>query len=392
MRWPAEQVAVNEPQAGGRSGRGRRAEGPSLMVAEGGGGKRCEKYTRGHTQSPSGPGTVTSVYYMLSCVLRGFRDTKIRDIVNPFPWDGGPEPSLAGKTDPVGGVQTALLCWRGRRCQRAQQVDLEAVPGAAPPAECGGERWAGSVAGKGMGRARWWVPCGWAGDPGKRCGPRGTVSGRQGLRPGKELGLRSGSSEGGGLLAAAGPALVLRYWGSGGAAPLCGLLLPALTWRPGSSQRAQLCAFLSSASPGVTKEGAVTGEHPTPSPREPHPSCTGGRVVCGEEPEAQVTGCLPGHSLVSLSPPSTRARTWWAPAVALPFRGFPGWESDQLAAPWGACQAGVGAGQGGALRGAERGGAGRRRMGRTYTICTAYSRDRDRQVPACTGVAGADGT
>lgn len=166
MRWPAEQVAVNEPQAGGRSGRGRRAEGPSLMVAEGGGRKRCEKYTRGHTQSPSGPGTVTSVYCMRSCVLRGFRDTKIRDIFNPFPWDGGPEPSLAGKTDPVGGVQTALLCWGGRRCQRAQQVDLEAVPGAAPPAECGGERWAGSVAGKGMGRARCWVPCGWAGDPG----------------------------------------------------------------------------------------------------------------------------------------------------------------------------------------------------------------------------------
>lgn len=113
MRWPAEQVAVNEPQAGGRSGRGRRAEGPSLMVAEGGDGKRCEKYTRGHTQSPSGPGTVTSVYYMRSCVLRGFRDTKIRDIFNPFPWDGGPEPSLAGKTDPVRGVQTALLCWGG---------------------------------------------------------------------------------------------------------------------------------------------------------------------------------------------------------------------------------------------------------------------------------------
>lgn len=52
MRWPAEQVAVNEPQAGGRSGRGRRAEGPSVMVAEGGGREEVrEIHTRTHSVS-----------------------------------------------------------------------------------------------------------------------------------------------------------------------------------------------------------------------------------------------------------------------------------------------------------------------------------------------------
>lgn len=59
MRWPAQQVEFNLPQAGGHVGSGGRVEWPSLIVAENGGREGCETHARVHTRSQSGPGTVT---------------------------------------------------------------------------------------------------------------------------------------------------------------------------------------------------------------------------------------------------------------------------------------------------------------------------------------------